>query len=90
MRLIITRPARADLEEIRIYLEANYPRVSRTVTMRLRETLVRIEKWPHIGKEVRERPGVHIVPIVRYPYKIFYRVKSNTVEILHIHHSSRK
>jgi plasmid stabilization system protein ParE len=26
----------------------------------------------------------------RYPYKIFYRVRAGTVEILHIHHAARE
>ncbi len=28
--------------------------------------------------------------IVRYPYKIFYRVRADIVEILHIRHTSRR
>jgi len=29
------------------------------------------------------------VPLIRYPYKVFYRVANQTVEILHIYHSAR-
>jgi plasmid stabilization system protein ParE len=28
--------------------------------------------------------------VVRYPYKIFYRVRHDIVEILHIRHTSRR
>jgi len=28
--------------------------------------------------------------MIRYPYKIFYRVTSEAAEILHIHHSARR
>jgi hypothetical protein len=31
-----------------------------------------------------------VVPLGRYPYKIFYRVTNDTVEILHIHHAARR
>jgi hypothetical protein len=30
------------------------------------------------------------VPLGRYPYKIFYRVIADTIEILHIHHAARQ
>ncbi len=36
------------------------------------------------------RPGVRVVPLGRYPYKIFYRVSGDAVEILHIHHAARE
>jgi hypothetical protein len=36
------------------------------------------------------RPGVRVVPLGRYPYKIFYRVQDGVLEILHIHHAARE
>ena len=39
---------------------------------------------------VIERPGVRVAPLVRYPYNVFYRVIADAVEILHIHHTSRR
>jgi plasmid stabilization system protein ParE len=30
------------------------------------------------------------VPLGRYPYKIFYRVTEESVEILHVHHAARQ
>jgi hypothetical protein len=30
-----------------------------------------------------------MVPLVRYPFRIFYRIASDRVEILHIHHAAR-
>jgi hypothetical protein len=30
------------------------------------------------------------MPVVRYPYKIFYRVAGDTLEVLHIHHAARQ
>jgi hypothetical protein len=37
-----------------------------------------------------KRRGVHVVPLGRYPYKIFYRVANGTVQILHIHHTAQR
>jgi len=42
------------------------------------------------ARVVDERPDVRVVPLVRYPYRIFYRVADEAVEILHIHHASRQ
>jgi hypothetical protein len=28
--------------------------------------------------------------VSRYPYKIFYRIRENLVEILHVRHTSRR
>jgi plasmid stabilization system protein ParE len=39
---------------------------------------------------VEQRPGVRVVPLIRYPYKIFYRIADDTVRILHIRHTSRR
>jgi toxin ParE1/3/4 len=51
--------------------------------------LVRIEQWPESAREVGQRPGTRVVPLIRYPYKIFYRIVGERIEILHIHHAAR-
>jgi hypothetical protein len=38
---------------------------------------------------VEQREGVRVVPLVRYPYRIFYRVAGDAAEILHVHHAAR-
>jgi len=41
---------------------------------------------------VEQRSSVRVVPLVRYPYRIFYRVggDGDVVEILHVHHAARQ
>ena len=34
--------------------------------------------------------GVRVVPLIRYPYKVFYRATSDAVEILYIHQAARR
>ena len=31
-----------------------------------------------------------MVPFIRYPYKLFYQVGKDAVEILYIHHAARR
>ena len=42
------------------------------------------------AEEVTQRPGAHVVPFIRYPYKMFYRITSESIEVLHIHHAARR
>jgi plasmid stabilization system protein ParE len=39
---------------------------------------------------VEQRREVRAVPVIRYPYRIFYVVTDDEVQILHIHHSARE
>ena len=90
MKVIFTDPALEDIKAIHAYITARYPHVSLSVERRFRLVLARIGAWPESAQRVVERPDVRVVPLVRYPYKIFYRIKTDIVEILHIHHSSRE
>ena len=51
--------------------------------------MTRIGNWPESAQEVEQRPNIRSVPFIRYPYKIFYQVLQDRVEILHVHHSAR-
>ena len=90
MRVVFTAAAVEDLETITTYLAANYPRAGPAVERRLRIVIARIARWPESSQRVSERPEVRMAPLVRYPYKIFYRLTPEAVEILHIHHTSRR
>ena len=90
MKVVFTDPALEDIEAIRTYIPARYPHISLSVERRFRLIFARIGAWPESAQRVVERPDVRMVPLVRYPYKIFYRIKTDVVEILHIHHSSRE
>jgi len=51
--------------------------------------VTRIGRRPESAQEVEQRPNIRSVPFIRYPYKIFYQVLQDRVEILHVHHSAR-
>ncbi len=50
----------------------------------------RIAEHPRAAQGVTDRPGIHVVPLIRFPYKIFYRAHEGSVTILHIRHTSRR
>lgn len=90
MRVIYTDEALRDLDEILAFIASKYPTIMVAFESRLAVVVRRIGRWPKSAEEVEQRPGVHVVPLIRYPYKIFYRVADEAVEILHIHHAARK
>ena len=89
MRVVFTDDALRDLDEILHFISTNYPGVYAPFEKRLRTIITRIGAWPESAREVVQRPNIRSVPFIRYPYKIFYRVLSDRVEVLHVHHSAR-
>jgi toxin ParE1/3/4 len=90
MRIVFTEEALLDVDEILDFIAAHYPAIELSFQRRLRNVLQRIGQWPKSAEEVEQRPGVRVVPLVRYPYKIFYQMTTDAVEILHIHHAARR
>ena len=89
MRVALTDEALSDLDTILTYTEANHPTAAAVVEHRLRTSLRRIGAWPESAQVVADRPGLRMVPLVRYPFRIFYRVADNQVEVIHMHHTAR-
>jgi toxin ParE1/3/4 len=56
----------------------------------IRATIARIAVMPGSGLRLPKRPDVRVVPLVRYPFKIFYTRDSETITILHIRHAARR
>ncbi len=90
MKVVYTEEALEDLDAIADWLIAHYPTVAPAVERRIQSVVAHIARWPESSRRSAKRPGVRAVPLGRYPYKIFYRVTDDTVEILHIHHAARQ
>jgi plasmid stabilization system protein ParE len=56
----------------------------------IRATVARIAIIPDGAHQLPQRPGVRVVPLVRYPFKIFYAVVADRIIILHIRHAARR
>jgi toxin ParE1/3/4 len=89
MKVIYTAEASKDLDGILAYIASNYPTVYEAFLIRLRSVTARIGMWPDSAQEVAEQPGVRVVPLLRYPYKIFYRNTGEAIEIMYIHHAAQ-
>jgi toxin ParE1/3/4 len=90
MKVEYTKRAVADLRKVsadsRVFGEA----VTAAVEARIHQIIAHIAARPKAAARVVERPGMHVIPLIRYPYKIFYRVLEDRVRILHIRHTSRR
>jgi plasmid stabilization system protein ParE len=65
-------------------------RVAEALEIRIRTLIDSISRNPRSAPEIEQRPGVHVVPLARYPFKIFYRVLEDRIRIQHIRHTSRR
>jgi toxin ParE1/3/4 len=91
MKLVYSRRALADLDQITTYYSANAsPAIAEAIGRRLENVIDRICRAPGSAPRVSQRSQVRVVAVVRYPFRIFYRVRSDTIDILHIRHTSRQ
>lgn len=90
MRVVYTDDALREIDQITLWLKAHYPGVGAAVERRLRLVVAHIVRWPDSMRASANRAGVRVAPLGGYPYKIFYRVRDDAVEILHVHHSARE
>ncbi len=89
MKVIYTDEALANLDGILSFIASNYPSIYDAFQSRLRSVVARIGDWPESAQEVADRPGVRVAPLIRYPYKVFYRNTGQAIEILYIHHAAQ-
>jgi toxin ParE1/3/4 len=91
MRVEYSKRAVADLQEIAANSRRIFgDRVAAALEMRIRKIVEQIRQAPESAPRVIERPGVRVVLLIRYPYKIFYRILGDTIKILYIRHTARR
>ena len=89
MRVRYTPEAFADREKIFEYLRERSPGGARRVMESIREAVRLLVEHPYSGYRTND-PEVRVRFVVRYPYKIFYRIRNDVIEIAHIRHTSRR
>ena len=58
-------------------------------TLRVLRAIRRVAEHPLSSQAVEQRPEIRRVPLVRYPYIIYYEVGATEVTILRILHGAR-
>jgi toxin ParE1/3/4 len=90
MKAVYTRGALSDLDDILAGLKSVNPLAAAAVESSVRATVARVQDWPKSARAVIQWTGsVRAIPLVRYPYVIFYQIKDECIEVLHVRHTSR-
>jgi plasmid stabilization system protein ParE len=90
MRVEYSKRAVSDLRKIAADSRTYGDAVTAAVAARIRDIVAYIADHPEAAPPIAGRPGMRVMPLMRYPYKIFYRILEDRVRILHIHHAARR
>ncbi len=88
MRVRWSRLALEDVSGILGRLVTENPVAAGRLTRRLDRVVRRISLYPEGAQAVAERPGVRRIPLVRYPFILFYKVENGEAIILRIVHGA--
>ena len=88
-RLIYTKPAARDLEEIVRYIAQDSPESAHATGLAMVELAESLPTFPLLGPLLRHKPGVR--KLVHAPYVVLYRVDESRqqVRILRFWHAKR-
>jgi plasmid stabilization system protein ParE len=89
MNVVYAPRALRELESIGVYLTERNPHGAANVLGAIKSSIDTLGFFPQIGRLVDDA-GHRRVPVVRYPYLIFYRMDGDELLILHIRHASRR
>jgi plasmid stabilization system protein ParE len=91
MKVEFTNRAVRDLRDISDDSRRQFGgQVAAALEARIRDVVAGIAHAPESAPRVEQRPGMRVVPLVRFPFKIFYRIVGDTVRVLHIRHAARR
>jgi plasmid stabilization system protein ParE len=90
MRVVYAERAKADIGAIHDAIAVDNPAGARRVEDRIRKACERLPEFPYAAAATDE-PGIFRLPLVRYPYTIFYRIDAERgrIEIARVVHSRR-
>ncbi len=89
MKVTWTASALADLDAVLAYTDEHFPTLVEPLESRIRAVIGRLADFPMSARELDDNSGIRSAPIAKYPFRIFYRVTDDAVELLHIHHAAR-
>ena len=88
MRARYTPRAFSDLNDIRNYISQYNPDAASRIIAIIEKIAARLGDFPESGQQTDEG-SVRVIYALRYPYRIYYRVGSDAISILHIRHAAR-
>jgi plasmid stabilization system protein ParE len=89
MKVRYTPRARGDLAVIYAYLDEQAPTAADAVKARIERRIARLADFPFLAP-MTEMAGIYELTLLRYPYKIYYRVEQEEIWVLHVCHTARQ
>jgi toxin ParE1/3/4 len=89
MKVRLTPQARSDLELISKFLFERSPSGATNVLSAIHNALNLLAEHPYAAQKT-EHQDIRAAVVRRYPYRIFYVVSADEIEVLHIRHTSRR
>ena len=90
MKVELSSPALRDLEEILQYIKNKNPTAAGRVRSFIFIALQRISRHPEAAQKVANRPNIRRLPLVQYPYIVYYEVSVESITIVRILHTARR
>lgn len=87
--IIWTENALNDIDNIALYSSKDSEFYAKQFVKKLINTTLKLESFPEIGKIIRELPQSDYREILFKKYRIIYRIDSDKIYIITIHHSAR-
>jgi addiction module RelE/StbE family toxin len=81
--------AATDLEAIRDYIAADSPRYADLVVRRILHAVERLSDFPESGRAVPERTDESLREVLVSPFRVVYRLREQTVEIVTVFRATR-
>ncbi len=88
MNVVFGPFANVEYQEAFDYYEAEEPALGEKFRRAVWAAITIVEQHPQIGREVR--PGVRKIIVLRFPYKLIYSVRDDTLCIIAVAHGHRK
>ena len=89
MNFVLHPEVRSDLKSILEWLASERPAAIEPLLRHIDEAIARLSARPGVAPPVEFGSDIRVVALTRHPYRIFYRVARDAIQILHIRHTSR-
>jgi toxin ParE1/3/4 len=87
--IIWTETALRDIESIAVFISRDSEFYAKQFVQKLITATLKLEKFPAIGKSLRELPHSEYKEVLFKKYRIIYRIASEYIYIISVHHSAR-
>jgi len=88
-RVIWTRGAVEDVEAVKAYVARDSVRYATLLAERIVAAVDRLELFPESGRVVPEVGDESLREVIYGAYRIVYRIKAESVEVVTVHHAAR-